>query len=115
MKTRHSKQVLVGLSVFSDRVLHFLQIKKKFLPKLSCGFKCYQTCVFDTNTMHHSDIYLDCHGQIQDKSTFEAQFPCQKLFFSFFTNKQMHMPPGVVANMAVRGAHPSFAFMDNDG
>ena len=42
MKTRHSKQVLVGLSVFSDGVLHFLQIKKKvlsFLPKLSCGFK----------------------------------------------------------------------------
>ena len=30
MKTRHSKQVLVGLSVFSDSVLHFLQIKKKF-------------------------------------------------------------------------------------
>ena len=30
MKTRHSKQVLVGLSVFSDGVLHFLQIKKKF-------------------------------------------------------------------------------------
>ena len=29
MKTRHSKQVLVGLSVFSDGVLHFLQIKKK--------------------------------------------------------------------------------------
>ena len=28
-KTRHSKQVLVGLSVFSDGVLHFLQIKKK--------------------------------------------------------------------------------------
>ena len=30
MKTRHWKQVLVGLSVFSDGVLHFLQIKKKF-------------------------------------------------------------------------------------
>ena len=30
MKTRHSKPVLVGLSVFSDGVLHFLQIKKKF-------------------------------------------------------------------------------------
>ena len=29
MKTRHSKQVLVGLSGFSDGVLHFLQIKKK--------------------------------------------------------------------------------------
>ena len=40
MKTRHSKQVLVGLSVFSDSVLHFLQIKNFFffLPKLSCGF-----------------------------------------------------------------------------
>ena len=25
MKTRHLKQVLVGLSVFSDGVLHFLQ------------------------------------------------------------------------------------------
>ena len=30
MKTRHSKQVLVGLSVFFDGVLHFLQIKKMF-------------------------------------------------------------------------------------
>ena len=29
MKTRHSKEVLVGLSVFSDSVLHFLHIKKK--------------------------------------------------------------------------------------
>ena len=41
MKARHSKQVLVRLSVFSDGVLHFLQVKKKFfifLPKLSCGF-----------------------------------------------------------------------------
>ena len=30
MKTRNSKQVLVGLSVFSDGVLHFLQTKEKF-------------------------------------------------------------------------------------
>ena len=29
MKAQHSKQVLVGLSVFSDGVLLFLQIKKK--------------------------------------------------------------------------------------
>ena len=34
MKTRHSKQVLVGLSVFSDGVLHFLQIKKNLFTEI---------------------------------------------------------------------------------
>ena len=42
--TCHSKQLLVGLMVLSDGMVHFLKIEKIFkqiYQKLSCGFKGY--------------------------------------------------------------------------
>ena len=100
MKTRHSKQVLVGLSVFSDGVLHFLQIKKKFylfyqnylvaLNSMSTHWSFVMLPVFMKNIITWFEIHPLIIRKECDRVNFESENLCKHKVYFFLKTACLH-------------------------